>query len=143
MELLITGAIVAVVVVTIAVSFSSFSKNQGLSNATDIVLAAVNEARSKTLSSEGSNQFGVHFETAKLVVFVGPTYSDGSATNINFNLPSAAEISATSLAGGGANILFEKITGKTDQYGSVTIRLKVNTSSTRVISINSNGLTSI
>ncbi len=142
-ELLITGALVVLAVAVIVSSFSSFSKNQGLGNTADMILTAIGEARSKTLSSEGSNQFGVHFASSSATVFSGIVYDAASATNIVYKFPLSSEVSLLSLSGGGSDVVFQKITGKTDQYGSVTIRLKSNIATTEVININNSGIPSI
>lgn len=143
LELVIVMAVIAIVAGISISSLSTFSRNQGLGNGTEMIITAVNDARLKTMSSEGGFQYGVHFEASKAVLFTGTTYSATAVSNVVYNMPTAVEISTISLAGSGVDVVFKKITGKTDQYGSIIIRLRADNSRTKTININSNGAISI
>jgi prepilin-type N-terminal cleavage/methylation domain-containing protein len=138
-EILIVVAIMGLVAGSIFYSFSSFSKEQSLTSAVETFKTALNEARSKTLSSLGDSQYGVHIENTKAVLFKGTTYSASDANNVAFVMPTAVEIVSISLNGGGANMVFQKITGKTNQYGSAIIRLRSNIAKSKTITINQSG----
>ena len=140
-EIAIVIVILAVLAAMAVVSFSGFRQNQILNSDANKVVSIINEARSKTLSSQNFSQYGVHFEAAKIVLFKGVSYSVSGSDNATTTLSNILEISGISLAGGGSDVVFQKITGKTDNYGAITIRVKTNTSKTKTINIRSTGIT--
>ena len=59
------------------------------------------------------------------------------------SLSSLVEISNISLNGGGAGIVFQKLTGKTSSYGSLRVRLKSDNNKYKIISVKSTGIANI
>lgn len=142
-EIIVVVAVVCILAVIVVVPLSSFRENQQLANTVEETVSAINLARSKTLSSENFSQYGVHFETAKTVIFKGTVYSESDPANIIFDIPSLVEISSISLYGGDPNLVFERITGKTSDYGTVVLRIKNNPSRTKTIEIKSTGAVNV
>lgn len=139
-EIVITFAIIAVISVGVVSSFSKLKESQSLENTFNESIALINEARSKTLSSENALQYGVHFEESKTVLFSGAVYDANSPSNITSIISSLIEISSIALNGGGSEIIFQRLTGKTDKFGSITIRVKTNPSKTKTINVKSSGI---
>ena len=79
-----------------------------------------------------------------MVLFRGAIYDSLDANNEAVALDSALEIYPTppSLTGGGSDVIFDRLTGKTNQDGTVIIRVKSDTSKTRTITINATGVVS-
>lgn len=142
-EVVIVIVILAVLTAMAITSFSGFRQNQLLNSDVNKAISVINEARSKTLSSQDFSQYGVHFEASQIVVFKGATYVASSPDNATSTLSSFIEISGISLNGGGSDVVFQKLTGKTDNYGTITFRVKANTGKTKMISIKSTGITDV
>ncbi|MBI2109065.1 MAG: prepilin-type N-terminal cleavage/methylation domain-containing protein [Parcubacteria group bacterium] len=142
-EIIISIGILVVIGTIGTGAFSSFKKSSDLVSAADIVVNNLIQARSKTLSAEEAKQYGVHFETDKIVFYSGTTYIAGASDNKETTLPKTIEISSVALNGGGADTLFKKLTGETDNDGVVTVRLKSDTSKTKTIHIRPVGLTTV
>ena len=140
-EIIIVIVILAVLTAMALTSFSGFRQNQTLNSDTSKIVSVINEARSKTLSSQYFSQYGARVESSKVILFKGATYSGGGISTTTIS--TALEISGISLAGGGSDVVFQKITGKTDNYGAITIRVKTNTSKTKTINISSTGITNV
>lgn len=133
-EIIVVVAAVCILAVIVVVPLSSFRENQQLTNAVEETVSVISLARSKTLSSENFSQYGVHFETAKTVIFKGTVYSASEPDNIIFNMPSLIEISPS-----GSDVVFARITGKASNPRTVVLRVKNNTIKTKTIEIKSTG----
>ncbi|HEY4490196.1 MAG TPA: prepilin-type N-terminal cleavage/methylation domain-containing protein [Candidatus Paceibacterota bacterium] len=139
-EILISVAILAALAILTFSSFSSLSQSQILEKESLNVLSAIEKARSMTLSSEKDSVWGVRFDTDSVVIFK-ENYSSGDPDNITIDLNSGVTISSTNLNGGGSSVIFEKLTGETQNFGTTTLRSKIN--STKNIIILSTGIAQI
>lgn len=142
-EMMIAIAIIFIITVFSFITLNTFRENQSLKNAVNETISLLNQARSQTLSSQDFSQYGVHFETSRAVLFKGAVFSEPSADNIIFNLPSLVEISGISLNGGGVDLIFQKLTGKTDEFGTIVFRAKNDISKTKTIEIKNMGVINI
>ena len=142
-EIIVAMAIGAVLVAGIVVSFSSFRNSKTVDITADQVLSVINEARVKTVSSEDYSRFGVHFETSRVVLFKGDVFTEPNSSNTETPVSPLVEISNISLNGGGANLVFQKLTGKTGNYGSLRVRLKSDNNKYKTISVKSTGIANI
>ena len=142
-ESVIAMAIGAVLVAGIDVSFSSFRNSKIVDISAGRILSVINEARVKTVSSEDYSRFGVHFETSRVVFFKGDIFTEPNPANTETILSPLVEISNISLSGGGVDIVFQKLTGKTGNYGSLRVRLKSDNNKYKTISVKSTGIANI
>ena len=138
-ELLFSAAVIVLLAVITFGVFSNFKKSNDLYSATESGLAMLGEARSKTLSSLNSSQYGVYFASDRVVFFVGTSYATSSPGNNEVILSSNIEISSILLNGGGSIVVYKRLTGETDEYGAITLRLKSDTTQTRTIIILASG----
>ena len=134
---LAVGVIIATVVISV---FSKAPGRQALDKQTSVVLSLLEHARGLTLSAKNASVYGVHFETAKAILFTGPTYSANAASNVVEPVHSLLQISAISLAGGGSDVVFNRLAGDTAQYGTVTLSLIASSTQSKVITIFATGL---
>lgn len=100
-------------------------------------------ARTRTLSSLNSSNFGVYMEAAQVVLFEGSAYDSGDPGNEIFELASVNEIYDITLAGGGDEVVFDKLTGTTEQAGTVSLRVKADSAQTRTVYIQGIGAISL
>ena len=140
LEVLLALSIAAVIAV---ISFSSlfrFNAAEALNVETERTLSLLSQARTLTLAAKDGKSFGVHFEERKAVLFSGASYDPNDASNEIQSINSEVRISAFALTGGGGEALFKKLSGATDQSGTVTLALVRDPSKTRVITIAPTGL---
>ena len=135
--------VLAVIAIISAISVSSFlrvNRDRAIITETEKVLSLVGKARSFTLAAKDGRAYGVHFEQGKAVLFLGPTYNAATASNEAQVLNKEVRISAISLAGGGSEVVFSKLTGTTAQSGTITLALVNDASITKVITIAATGI---
>lgn len=138
-EVIVGSAILAFIVAIALGGLSGLRKTTVLDSAAENGISLLSEARAKTLSSEDQTVYGVHFETSQMVLFKGLIYSATDPGNKTTVLHSEVEISNIALNGGGSEVIFQRLTGDTIQYGTVTFRLKVDFAQNRTITIGQSG----
>lgn len=143
LELVVVIAIVVLLTSVIVTSFSKFRNDKILDTGVENILSVLAKARGNTLSSKNAYQYGVHFEASRTILFRGTTYSSSDINNEIISLDDSLEISSISLTGGGVDVVFDRLTGKTSMDGSVILRLKSDTTKTKTITINGTGTASV
>ena len=139
-ELLIVLAILAVIVTIVVSAFSKFNNNQSLDGAIGEVTSTLNEARANTLASYDNSAYGVHFQADKIVLFKGSTYSASDPDNEDVALSSKISVSNIALSGGGSDVVFKRLTGKTDQNGVITLSFISDPTKIKTITIQKSGI---
>ena len=139
LEVLVVVAIMGILATFIVIAYSKFNSMQALDKNTALVSSVLNQARSLTLSSKGNTQYGVHFDTDGIVLFAGSSYVAGNPDNNSIALGSAVAVSV-SLLGGENDVIFERLTGKTGQSGSVTLSLISDPTSVKSLTIFGTGI---
>jgi len=137
-EIIITISIIAILAVVGFVQYQTFQKNIRLTTESEKLIQILQLARDNTVSSVGGQQYGVHIEEAQYTLFTGDTYDALSNDNHVHTLSDEIEIYSTELAGGGDDVVFERISGETAHSGHIFIRIK-NTSKERSIGVESSG----
>lgn len=140
-EIIIVIVILGIISAILLSAFSEFRSNGYLIDAETHIVVILRDARSRTLASRGGSQYGVHFEEARAVLFIGNTYNPlDTVNNEIYILPLGVRISDISLGGGG-EIIYTRLTGTPSVSGTVTIQLRQNTSKTKIITISAAGAT--
>lgn len=129
-EILVASGIIALLAGLILWPFASFRDEKLLDGAAEDILTLLDEARGRTLSSDGALSYGVYFESGKITLV---------PDNKEVMLHNSLTISNISLAGGGATVMFKRLTGATDQSGAVTISLAADNSRQRMVVISPAG----
>ncbi len=138
-ELLIAIAVISVLFIIIVSAFSSFNRNASVVSSTQIVLSGLGEARTKTLASQGESVYGVHFGVDSVTLFKGSVYNVSDPENEEKKLPAQTTIGNIALQGGGSDVVFIRLTGATDQYGTVSVS-EPSASVTKTITIEQTGV---
>ena len=120
-------------------SFVSYSRKEALDKNALKIEALLEEARSLTLSSRGDTQYGVHLASNQAVLFQGAAFSSTSASNKVLILPGSV-VASTTLAGGGADVVFDRLRGTANTYGTTTLSLSSGATTTKSIIIYKTGL---
>ena len=137
-ELLVVITIVVIVATLILVPLFRARERLALELAADDVLSLIEEARSLTLAARDDSVWGVHFETNRAALFKGATYSLSVETK-EIILDKRVEISSINI-GGGQETIFKRLSGATDQAGTITLSLVSQPTENRVIEIKESGL---
>jgi len=142
-ELLLVVFVAVILLTVIITPLSNFRDNKFLISAAEEVYSVLNEARSSTLTSKEDSQYGVHFESDKVVLFSGASYIANDDNNEETQVRNSVIVSSISLNGGGSDVLFQRLNGKTDNFGNITLQLIRNASSTRTINIEKTGVVTL
>ena len=138
-EVLAGLAIMLILSIIVWSSFQSFRENQIVSKSANEVAVLLSEARSLTLSSRDDAEYGVHFEEDSATLYQA-SYLSGGAENKVIEVELPAEISSINLSGGGSNVVFDRLTGETSEFGSITISSTDNPEDVKIITISQTGL---
>ena len=138
-ELVVVITILAILSLISISVFKNFRDQEALTKDNGLIVEVLRQAKSLTLNSKSSNQYGVHFGTNSVVLFICPTYSSSASTNLVYNLNPDVRISNISLSGGGSDLLFQKLSGETVNNGTITLT-SVSAGTTKVITIYKTGL---
>lgn len=133
---------IAILIILISVSTSSFvgiKENQVLKNNTEDILLLLNKARSQTLASLDSSEYGIYFSQSQAILFKGKVYSDGALGNEVINITTPVTISNISLGGTNA-FYFNRLSGLPNTSGSITIS---NSNTNKIITISATGIISV
>ncbi len=139
-EILLTLAILGIAVTIVMISFSNLNSSKALEKGTETVLSVFSEARALTLSGAASAQYGVHLEGAQVVLFRGSSYVAGALTNVATPLNLLIAIRNIAITGGGANVIFDRLTGSTPYNGTFEVYLKNESTTYRTIQVSATGL---
>ncbi|MBI2096236.1 MAG: prepilin-type N-terminal cleavage/methylation domain-containing protein [Candidatus Taylorbacteria bacterium] len=120
-EMLIVIGVISLLAAFSFSTFVSYKGRQSVAGGREIVTAVLNDARTQTLASKFDSQYGVRLATTTITLFRGANYDPATTTNKVYNLPVGVEISAVSLSGGGLDVTFKRLTGETNESGSVTV----------------------
>ncbi len=142
-EMIIAITVLLILAVVITGSFLRFRDTQNLNSGIAEIASLINEGRSQTIASKNSSQYGIHFEATKAVLFAGTSYSPAGSDNKELKVCPLLEIYSISLNGGGSDVIFQQLTGKTQQYGVIGLRLKKDAAKTKNISISDTGIVAI
>ncbi len=142
LEITIALAIVVLIGALIMIPFVRFKNNQLLVSGTEQVVSALREARANTLAAKNDTVHGVHFESGRFVVFQ-TAWSEGAAGNIVTYFQEPVYMPTITLSGGGSDVLFTRLMGKTNQPGTLVLQLKNDASSQKTITIDASGSISV
>ena len=140
-EVLIAIAILGILVVMVLPGFAKIRKIQVLKSTTEDVVSVLGEARSETLSSLNSSSYGVHFQTDKVILFQGTTFSSGATGNKITKIISPATISSINLNNSGVDVYFNRLSGLPSTTGIITVNISGAT--TKIITISAMGPSSV
>ena len=137
-ELLIVFSLISLISALALASSVQSKRIRDLNSAGEQVLTMMRVAQAKALGGVNRVPWGMHLEASQVVVFQGSVYA-GSPSLENSVLPSTVEIANINLVGGGSDILFSRLDGKTNQSGSFEIRIKNSLTDIYPITVDATG----
>lgn len=144
-EVLIVIAILAVIFAVALPQLSDFKKTQSLRNTADQIVSLLNDARAKTLASEGGNYFNVLLEEDKATLFSGASFSESDPylKEVTFEPGVILPSENIDLESGSDTVSFLKLSGDTNDFGEIIIEIGSDSSLTKTISILRTGVITI
>lgn len=137
-ELIIVIGIFTILVVMATMSAFSFRANVELTGTANEAIEMIRIAKTKTTSSEDASAYGIHLASDRIILFKG---SDFSLRNPAFDeahiFPQRVDLASWNI--GGDDIIFERVSGATQNSGIITFRLVSSPSKTKSISISASG----
>ena len=141
-ELLVVLAVLGIIISVVTPQFSKIRENQVLKSGVQDVLSSLDKARSQTLASLNSSEYGVRFEADKIIIFKGAGFSSSSDNEI---IDIITPASITNVALGctppiPCDIFFNRLSGSPSTTGTVTIS---TTNYFKIITIWATGVASV
>lgn len=142
---LIIGIGILVIILAISIpSIISLQRRPLVNNTSEEVMNTLKLAQNKALSSEGNSQYGVYFNTTadphQYILFKGSSYAlRDTAFDQIYSISSETEFYAINI-GGGNEIVFDRLTGTTQNPGDISLRLKMDNSQTKTINVDGFGV---
>ena len=138
-EILFVIGIIVIIFMVVTPSFGRFRQVQMLKTTSQDVVSALDKARGNALASVDSSEYGVHFQSDKIVIFKGTVYPSLNPNNENINIISPATISNINLSGGGSEVYFNRLSGAPNKTGMITVSVS---SDSKIITISATGASS-
>jgi len=138
--------VIAVIFILLGMTVAAFDKLgaiRALDTDSQTVVLELEKAHSLTLASKNEKQYGLHFASSSVTLFEGASYIAGSGSSTVTYLNPSVIITGLSLAGSSTEIVFDRLTGKTSQPGTITATLSGKVSSTKTIRVYATGVAEI
>ncbi len=143
LEIMIVLAIIGTLVAVVVPQFAKSRELQVLNSGGQDILSVLEKARTQTLSSLNSSEYGVHFESDKIILFTGKVFSSSAPSNETIDITSPAAISNVTLdgvSGTSGEIYFNRLSGAPSKTGTLTLS---TSSYLKIITISPTGVASI
>ena len=131
-EVLIVIGIFALVGTITFYFFAGFSKKATLEKDTAALTALINNAKVLSFASKNTSVFGIRLENDKAVLFRGASYVPGGEDEKVVVFANNVYLYSHSLNGGGSEIIFDRLTGNTSNYGTIVLSLTDHSASTTI-----------
>lgn len=132
MELLMVICIMTIILALSFPFFSSLIKKESLEKDVAGLTSLIRNARLLAVSSKNATTFGIHLESDRAVLFEGGSYVSGGANEKVLVFSDKVYMSGFSLDLGTADIIFNRLTGNTSNFGTITLSLKDDSASTTI-----------
>lgn len=140
LEAIIVMAVVSVILVLTIPLAQRFHVVSLLDDEAKLLATDLRRARAAAVAGVGDSAHGVRLEATpadRWTLFRGTAYSEGAPANEVHVLRSSVDITAVSLSGGGADVVFAERRGTTTRPGSITLRAA--NGEIRTVTVNSQG----
>lgn len=137
-ELLIVITIIILVAIMVQWNLQSFGNQSDLTSTVQSIVSVLRKAQNLSVASKNLSPHGVHFQSNTYILFQGPVYNASSTDNELYTIPSHVEFSSITIAQGN-DVLFERIDGRTNNYGTIQLRVIANPAASSTILIEPSG----
>ncbi|MFY9463430.1 MAG: type II secretion system protein [Candidatus Sungiibacteriota bacterium] len=137
-ELVIVVGIMALVGTLAFVSFATSRRVRYVAVSGQNALSVLHTAQARAVAGEDGAPWGVRLEPARFIIFSGASFF-GALTTTVYTLPATVEIANIVLAGGGQEVVFHRLDGRTNQLGTFDVRAIGSASQIFSVTIDSSG----
>src|SRR3989344_3908164 len=137
-EVMMAVAALSIIGAIVYGAFSRFRTASVVDEASREVLSTLRMAQSKTLASESNTRYGVRILQNQIMTFSGAAYDANNITE-TISLSPAVSITGINLGGGVADVVFERLTGRTANFGSLKVEAVSSPGISRDIVIDASG----
>lgn len=146
-ELLTIGALFAILALITLPAIGLFESKVDVVNTTEEIRSVLRLAQNRTVASDDQSTYGVYFGATatsdRYILFQGADYATRDASSdVIYAVPGSVELHGINLSGGG-EVVFDRISGTTDQPGDVSVRLVSATSTQETIYVEASGKISL
>lgn len=140
LEILLAVVIFAISAGMVTAWTSSALSAAELQTTTESMVSIIRNLQSAAYNNYEGDSHGIRLEAAQYTTFEGTDFASSVvATRQVFIMPTTIQNAAVTLSGGGIDLIFDKSTGNTGQYGSFEI-FHVPTGDKYTVSISEIGL---
>jgi Tfp pilus assembly protein FimT len=142
-ELLIIITILGILILIVLPQFSKIRENQVLKAATNDIISSLYKARSETLASVNSSEYGVHFQSDQVIIFKGMIFSSGAIDNETIKITAPVSISNVTfngVSGTSGDVYFNRLYAVPSVTGTITV---ATPSISKIITISATGSVSL
>lgn len=144
-ELLVVISIGAMLALLSVPLFNSIIFNEDLNSSVETILSSVRTAQARAINGKNGTKHGVYFDNSsvpsKYILFEGDIFTPGDPNNVEYDISERITITNLNLNGSTNYILFNKFSGETDNFGSITFQNNIDDSQS--ITINQIGVSDI
>lgn len=137
-EILVVVAIIVLLAGLALLGLTSLRDRLALEDATSSLVFHLEESKTRAVAGRGGVSHGIHFADDGYAQFAGAVYDEDDVTNILHELDPRLEMTTDILAGETA-VVFSRITGATDAPVTLTIGLRRDPDTRRVVIVGSGG----
>lgn len=120
-EILVVVAIIAIIAAVSMAAFTNLRNHKILERDTAMVRSMLELARSNTLASRQSDQYGVYFNEPTIAVFQGTSYSAAGVLRER-ELDSLTTIEQFSINGSNDSVVFSALKATTTNHGTIVLK---------------------
>ncbi len=132
MELLMVIVIFTIIMSVSLYFFLGASKKEALEKDAAGLTALIRNARLLSVASKNALPFGIHIQNDKAVLFEGSSYIAGGANEKIITFSREVYMSLYTLNLNSPDIVFNRLTGNTSNYGAIMLSLKDGSASTTI-----------
>lgn len=120
-EILLVITVLGIIFSIILPQFSKIRENQVIKSAVNDVLSSLNKAKTQTLASVNSSEYGVKFQNNQVLIFKGVVFNANDVNNEIVKIVTPASISSISLTAGATALYFNRLNGMPNATGTIII----------------------
>lgn len=141
-EALVVIALFGILILGVLVNFRTSRDRLAVETTAEEIISSLETARARTIVSQGEEFWGVHFESEDFTLFQGPQYTSHPDLYERRSVAQGATIVSIVIAGGGSDVVFDRITGTSATTGFVILEAN-NPTISRTVYIEAVGRASV
>ncbi len=142
METIIALGLLLLMLAIVLPNIKNSRGRDNLNSTSSQIISVIEKAQNQTLNSLDALQYSVRVEATRVVLFSGTNFTEGAVGNEILLYENGVQ-ATWSLNGGGQTLSFARLTGDTNNYGTITISLTTLPSTNKIITVLKTGSVSV